>query len=154
MLNRTTILILVAAIGAASLVSSTAFAKGNQGPGNQGPGNQGVGLSGKVPGKGISGGVAAKPKPGVLPIKPGVGKVTWPRWPHWHRHHHHRHWIPYPVIVGGGTAAYAATTTVRSAPCNCLTKEYLADGSVLFKDLCTKEAAVSPAPQVQQQSAR
>ena len=166
MLNRTTILILAAAIGAASLVSSTAFAKGNQGPGNQGPGNQGpgnqgpgnqgpgnqgVGLSGKGPGKGI----AAKPKPGVLPIKPGVGKVTWPRWPHWHRHHHHhRHWIPYPVIVGGGAAAYAATTTVRSAPCNCLTKEYLADGSVLFKDLCTKEAAVSPAPAVQQQSAR
>ena len=97
MLNRTTILILAAAIGAASLVSSTAFAKSNQGPGNQG-----VGLSGN----------------------------------------------------GGGTAAYAATTTVRSAPCNCLTKEYLADGSVLFKDLCTKEAAVSPAPQVQQQSAR
>ena len=155
MLNRTTILILAAAIGAASLVSSTAFAIGKQGPGSQGPGNQGVGLSGKGPGKGIGngGGIAAKPKPGILPIKPGVGKVTWPRWPHWHRHHH-RHWVPYPVIVGGGTAAYAATTTVRSAPCNCLTKEYLADGSVLFKDLCTKEAAVSPAPQVQQQSER
>ena len=158
MLNRTTILILAAAIGAASLVSSTAFAMGNQGVGNHG-----AGLSGK------SGKVGMLPKPGISP-KPGIvgkpklpnpdigminkpGKVTWPRWPHWHRHHH-RYWIPYPVIVGGGTAAYAATTTVRSAPCNCLTKEYLPDGSVLFKDLCTKEAAVSPAPQPQQQSAR
>ncbi|HKA82024.1 MAG TPA: hypothetical protein VKD43_18430 [Xanthobacteraceae bacterium] len=149
MLNRTTILILAAAIGAASLVSSTAFAKGNQGVGNQG-----VGLSGKGPGKGIGngGGSVGKLKPGVTPIKPGIGKVTWPRWPHWHRHHHHRHWIPYPVIVGGGTTAYAATTTVRTAPCNCLTKEYLPDGGVLFKDLCTKEMAVSPSSISQAQS--
>jgi hypothetical protein len=27
--------------------------------------------------------------------------------------------------------------------CNCLTKSYLADGSVMFKDICTKEAAVA-----------
>jgi hypothetical protein len=27
--------------------------------------------------------------------------------------------------------------------CSCLTKDYLPDGSVMFKDLCTKEAAVA-----------
>jgi hypothetical protein len=152
MLNRTTILILAAAIGAASLVSSTAFAKVGQGPGNHGVGNHAAGISGKIPGKGNGGGgIVAKPKPGVLPIKPGVGKVTWPRRPHWHRHHH-RHWVPYPVIVGSGVTAYAATATVRSAPCNCLTKEYLPDGGVLFKDLCTKEMAVSPSSISQAQS--
>ena len=52
--------------------------------------------------------------------------------------------VPLCVCASGCLVhpAYAATTTVRSAPCNCLTKEYLQDGSVLFKDLCTKEAAI------------
>jgi hypothetical protein len=27
--------------------------------------------------------------------------------------------------------------------CNCLTKRYLGDGSVLFQDICTKEAATA-----------
>jgi hypothetical protein len=39
------------------------------------------------------------------------------------------------------TAVSPAVSTAQ-APCNCLTKEYLQDGSVLFKDLCTKEAAI------------
>ena len=38
--------------------------------------------------------------------------------------------------------------TVRTS-CNCLTKEYLADGTVLFKDLCTKEMALAPANNTQ-----
>ena len=42
-------------------------------------------------------------------------------------------------------AAQAAAPT-----CNCLTKEYLPDGNILFKDLCTKEAAMTVnAPQEQ-----
>ena len=46
----------------------------------------------------------------------------------------------YPWYTGGATAK--AVTTAAAAPCTCLTKEYLQDGSVLFKDLCTKEAAI------------
>jgi hypothetical protein len=83
---------------------------------------------------------------------------------------HHRHWgVPdYPVFVDGvavdgvavdgvavgnvaaGTVAtYAAAT---SAPCNCLTKQYLDDGSVLFKDICTKEAALATPDELRAQS--
>ena len=32
--------------------------------------------------------------------------------------------------------------STAQAPCNCLTKEYLKDGSVLFQDICTREAAL------------
>lgn len=147
MLNRTTILALaaVAAIGAASLASSSTFAMGNHGVGNHG-------TSGKVK-KHPDIGQIGKPKknPDIGNInKPG--KVTWPNW-HW-RHRHHRHWWYYPVIVrsGGSSVAYAKSpTTVTPSTCNCLTKEYLADGSVLFKDFCTKEAAVMPASSNQAQ---
>jgi len=30
-------------------------------------------------------------------------------------------------------------------PATCLTKEYLPNGAVLFKDICTNEAAIQPA---------
>jgi hypothetical protein len=145
MLNRTTILALaaVAAIGAASLASSSALAMGNQGVGNHG-------LSGKTSGN-VNGlkkhpdiGQIGKPKK-----NPDIGNIHWP-----HRHHHYRHfWRYYPVIVGGGSVAYATsrTTPAPAGTCNCLTKEYLADGSVLFKDLCTKEMAVKPASSNQAQ---
>ncbi len=42
-----------------------------------------------------------------------------------------------------------ATTT--TAPCNCLTKQYLDDGSVLFQDLCTKETALATPDQLRAQ---
>ena len=55
----------------------------------------------------------------------------------------------YPWYTGGGMAtARPVMNTARpvmntaEAPCTCLTKEYLEDGSVLFKDVCTKEAAI------------
>jgi hypothetical protein len=64
---------------------------------------------------------------------------------HHHRHHHHRivvwHRKVVPIVVGStAVAAYAATTNT----CTCLTKEYLPDGTVLFKDVCTKEMAMNP----------
>jgi hypothetical protein len=55
-------------------------------------------------------------------------------------HHHHRPW----VIEGSEpTRMSTPVTTVPTAPCTCLTKNYLADGSVLFKDVCTREAAMA-----------
>jgi len=41
---------------------------------------------------------------------------------------------------------------VVTAPCNCLTKQYLSDGSVLFKDLCTKEAAMATPDELKAQA--
>lgn len=80
----------------------------------------------------------------------------------WHHPHpwpvfawHHEHWgvgaVDYPVAVDTtvGATTVAAPTT---APCNCLTKEYLPDGSVLFKDLCTKEAAMATPAELKAQA--
>jgi hypothetical protein len=41
--------------------------------------------------------------------------------------------------------AYAPTAAPQAAaePCNCLTKQSLPDGSVLFQDICTKESAIA-----------
>jgi hypothetical protein len=85
-------------------------------------------------------------------------------WNHWHN------WRGGPEIVVEGipettaVAAPAQSAPVRMSapaparasapvsqqlaaePCNCLTKQSLPDGSVLFQDICTKESAIA-APQ-------
>jgi hypothetical protein len=85
-------------------------------------------------------------------------------WNHWHN------WRGGPEIVVEGVpettvvAAPAQSAPVRMSapaparasapvsqqlaaePCNCLTKQSLPDGSVLFQDICTKESAMA-APQ-------
>lgn len=86
-------------------------------------------------------------------------------WNHWHN------WRGGPEIVVQGipettvVAAPAQSAPVRvsapaaparssapvsqqlaAEPCNCLTKQSLPDGSVLFQDICTKESAIA-APQ-------
>jgi hypothetical protein len=72
---------------------------------------------------------------------------------HKHHHHHHQHaWHRGKTIIVGtgvatGVAAYAATT----GSCNCLNKSYLEDGTVVFKDLCTKEMAMNPPAEKQAQ---
>lgn len=72
-------------------------------------------------------------------------------WRHpWHCRARYVAWRPYvyaaaaPAVVA---TAYAATPTVSR--CTCLTKEYLPDGSALFRDLCTKEEALMPNPNLQ-----
>jgi hypothetical protein len=63
-----------------------------------------------------------------------------------------------PAIVEAPPVRVSAPAPVRAAapqpqaqlqgePCNCLTKQSLPDGSVLFQDICTKESALAPAPQ-------
>ena len=47
---------------------------------------------------------------------------------------------------------YGATATRVVRPCTCLSKEYTQDGRVLFKDLCTNEAAINPPVVVPRQS--
>lgn len=68
----------------------------------------------------------------------GDGGRHWHPHPHWHVRYHH------PIWVGGvRTAEYSVATPVNG-PCTCLSKEYTPDGRVLFKDLCTNEAAMNP----------
>jgi len=65
---------------------------------------------------------------------------------HAHRHwrHRHVHVYPRPVIYSAAPAVYAAKPAVN--PCTCLTKEYTPEGALLFKDICTNEAAINPPP--------
>ena len=46
----------------------------------------------------------------------------------------------------------SASVTQAAAPCNCLTKRYLQDGSVLFTDLCTKEQAMATPDELRAQA--
>jgi hypothetical protein len=56
------------------------------------------------------------------------------RWGHWH----YRERIA-PVYTGG----YSTPVAVGTCPANCLAKDYLPNGSVVFSDRCTNESAVS-----------
>jgi hypothetical protein len=59
--------------------------------------------------------------------------------PHWHVRWHR------PIWYGGvRTVGYTVARPVAAGPCTCLSKEYTPDGRVLFKDLCTNEAAMNP----------
>jgi hypothetical protein len=138
---RTSILALaaVATVAAAALATTTASAKP------------------------IMGVIIKPPVLGVVPVKPPVfGVIIHPPHPimgvvihhpdhdddepHFWWHHYHRPWMveqSTPMPVSTPTSASTPVTTAPAAPCNCLTKNYLTDGSVLFKDVCTKEAAVA-----------
>jgi hypothetical protein len=50
--------------------------------------------------------------------------------------------VPAPVAVTVPVAVPAAAP-VAEAPCNCLTKQSMPDGSVLFQDICTKASWVA-----------
>jgi hypothetical protein len=89
-----------------------------------------------------------------------------PSWVYHHHHHHHHDWrwwyARYHRVVPVETTVVAPETSTVILPavtkatgnCNCLTKEYLEDGSVLFKDLCTKEAAVATPDEIKAQRAQ
>ena len=83
----------------------------------------------------------------------------------WHDHwrwgwgwDHFRRWPRGPAIVVEGTPgaigvsapvqgapspAPVAQPLAKAEPCNCLTKQNLPDGSVMFEDICTKESAIA-----------
>ena len=70
-------------------------------------------------------------------------------------HDHHVIWWHQPrygVIYDPPTVISAPAVTQAPAPCNCLTKQYLQDGSVLFSDLCTKEQAMATPAELQAQA--
>jgi hypothetical protein len=106
------------------------------------------------PNKPIVNGIIIKPKPpvitGIIINKPWHPHHNWCKW----------HYCGPNWVIGGGlgvvstgvvsTGVIASTPVAASAPaptCTCLTKTYLQDGSVLFKDVCTTEMAIAPADQ-------
>jgi hypothetical protein len=68
-----------------------------------------------------------------------------PRHPRWSRPlwRHHIYYYPRPVIYAARPVIYGAAPVVTNR-CTCLTKEYTPTGAVLFKDICTNEAAINP----------
>src|SRR5262249_27167809 len=157
MSTRTSIYALaaVAALGITALTTSSASAFGGHGPmGFQGPAPGPRGVSSKPHGPM---GVSIKPKGPVVtgiiikkpPMVTGIIIHPKPHWPHhnWCRWHYcGPRWVP---VVGAGVGV-VSTGVIASAPvaapaptCTCLTKTYLQDGSVLFKDVCTRESAVA-----------
>jgi hypothetical protein len=83
-----------------------------------------------------------------------------------HDHYHHDRWYGWrdrpEIVVEGVPGAAAVSAPVQAvsagvsvpaaqaapAPCNCLTKQNLPNGSVLFQDICTKESAIAAAQTV------
>ena len=89
-------------------------------------------------------GIVIKPKPPIvtgiiLHPKPGF-HVSWCKW-----HYCGPGFVPVvgPGVVAAGVVASTPVVTAPAAPCTCLTKTYLQDGSVLFKDVCTTESAIA-----------
>jgi hypothetical protein len=71
-------------------------------------------------------------------------------------HDHHRPWVfwwhrPHYGVEYDTVTAPVETATAP-APCNCLTKQYLQDGTVLFTDLCTKEEAMATPDELRAQA--
>jgi hypothetical protein len=96
--------------------------------------------------------------PGVPPCVKvgGCGPNLPPPIVWWWKHHHHPHWgvVDYGTVDGALDTPVDTTvnTAVAPAPCNCLTKQYLDDGSVLFQDICTKEAALATPDELKAQA--
>jgi hypothetical protein len=92
-------------------------------------------------------------KPIHLPLKPIIHPIVWP-----HHHYHHDWWVqwhrPHYVVepVVATTTVSAPVVQRTESTCNCLTKEYLPDGGVLFKDLCTKEEAMATPDELKAQA--
>jgi hypothetical protein len=132
MIRKSTLLAVAAsaALGLAMLAPTAASAKGGHGGGGHGGG----GIHGGHGGGGIHVGHGGHG---------GGGRIGIIRYPHPHPHWHVRH--HRPIWYGVRTVGYTvARPVVASGPCTCLSKEYTPDGRVLFKDLCTNEAAINP----------
>jgi hypothetical protein len=173
MFRKSTLLALVAAavFGASMLVTADADARGHGGGGggfSRGGGHSmGRSMGGmRSMGRGFNRGGLHRGfnrgfhRPGRFVRHPG--RFNRHRFAHFHRHHcwwkHRHHWryygsYGYPVYGGSyevAPAPVAAVAAPVTKTCTCLTKEYTPEGAVLFKDVCTNEAAINPpAPQQQ-----
>lgn len=85
-----------------------------------------------------------------------VGRWNHPGWNRWGWNHGRWNYgwrRPYypgyvaPVVGASAAPNYAAAPTTGN--CSCLTKQYTPEGNVLFQDLCTKESALAPGQNAQ-----
>lgn len=131
MFRKSTLLAVAAsaALGFAMLSPTIASAKHGGGHGGHGGGHHGGGKhgGGKHGGHGMHGHHGGHHHHGHRHRH---------RHPHWHVRYHRPVWY-------GARPVYVASRPV-AGPCTCLSKEYTPDGRVLFKDLCTNEAAINP----------
>jgi hypothetical protein len=100
-----------------------------------------------APGKQTSVPAVAKAKiaKAKVTLPPPIGSPVPKTPPIWGKHKPIH--VVRPVFVGGAATAYAypvATYAAARRPNSCLTKEYLPNGAVLFKDVCTNEYAANP----------
>jgi len=168
MFTRKTIVALaaVASLGAFALATNDASARGFGGGGGMRMGGGGMHV-GHIGGGGRIGGVGFRRIGGIGFHRPGFfHRPGIRRWPPIFVHHHHPHWrwgwgwrhrYWYPGYAAVGIGAVGVGTAVATEPtynrCSCLTKEYTPDGAVLFKDVCTNEAAMNPPATAQQPNA-
>jgi hypothetical protein len=79
---------------------------------------------------------------GHINIRPPVHRLPPPNW---HRPHFHDHVRFRPIYERTYVRSVGIASPVAESLCNCLTKSYTPEGVVVFKDLCTKEMASTPA---------
>ena len=148
-MSRTIILSLATAttIGAASLLSSAADARGFGGGGMGG--GRSFGGGGHFASMSHVSTARSVGRNRVATLNNGrgghPGKPGKPGGPGHLAHHHHHHWIFRDGIwvdIGDGYDDVIDEQVVATpGPCTCLTKTYTQDGLVVFADACTKEAA-------------
>jgi hypothetical protein len=157
--NAVLALAAVAALGAATLATTTsADARGFGGGGGGFSKGGGGGMRGGSIGiRHVGGGRSFGGMRHIGGGKIGGGKHVQ------HRHRHHHHWCRHfgrchyhvrwhrPLIYGVGTVAATTYAAAPARPCTCLTKEYTPDNLVVFKDVCTKEVASAPIGNTQAQ---
>jgi hypothetical protein len=102
-----------------------------KGPGNNPPPNGGKGGKGPV--------VIIAPPPILVAPPPTIIARPQPVY------------VPRPVAVQGPSAA--VSNVAANGPTTCLTKQYQDDGSVVFRDVCTGEAAMATKEDLQAQAA-
>jgi hypothetical protein len=176
MSTRTSIIALaaVAGLGAAALVPTSAAARGGGfghggGSGHAPTMHRAMGHSPVVHRPVVHRSAHLPIKSGLhkLPIKSGLkpGPKFAKHGPHKHWCHHHHCYYPWWYVgpnyvvdiepetaVVESVAASVAAPVQRTDNCNCLTKQYLPDGAVLFTDVCTKEEALATPEQLKAQA--
>jgi len=134
----------VATLGAASLASSPAEARGFGGGFHFGGGHIGGGMH--FGGARFGGARFGGFRGGFHRV--GFNHFNHFRFHRWGYNHWHRPYIGGGYVAGPSYVApsyAAAPVQPAAATCTCLRKDYTQDGQVVFQDVCTKEVAAAPA---------
>jgi hypothetical protein len=81
------------------------------------------------------------------PRWPIFGQNHWGHWGHWDHYRWHpvsyRGGAPVGPVAAAPVAAIPGQAEAPTGACNCLTKQNLPNGSVLFQDVCTQQSAIA-----------